>query len=320
MTGAGHAPLDAARWVEVAVVLTVADAELVADALGALAEGGAALEPRISPTDDREFGYEIEAEGALVRAFLPAPLAVAQRRALRRRLAALPLGGPLPRLRYRSVEEIDWSAAWREHFSTLRIGRLVVRPSWEPVSEGEDALTVTLDPGRAFGTGQHPSTRLCLAALEREPVLWGARGSSVLDVGCGSGILALAAARLGAARVDALDVDAEAVGVACENVRRNGLEARVRVLEGSLGTGWPAAWGNPAGRYDLVLANISSAVVLELLPSAAAALRPGGRLIASGFMADRAGEIAAAARAAGFTGSRVEQDGEWCALVAERGS
>ena len=142
----------------------------------------------------------------------------------------------------------------------------------------------------------------------------------MLDAGCGSGILALAAARLGAARVDALDVDAEAVGVACENVQRNGLEAYVRVLEGSLGAGWPAGWGEAAGRYDLVLANISSAAVLELLPSAAAALRPGGRLIASGFMVDRADEIAAAAREAGFTGSQVEQDGEWCALVAERGS
>ena len=193
-------------WVELTVQLALEDAELVADALGDVAEGAVALEPRIQTSDERNFAYIIEPDGAMVRAFLSAPLPPHARRALRRRLTALPLREPLPRLRYRAVEDVDWSEAWREHFTTLRIGRLVVHPSWEPADEGE-AFAISLDPGRAFGTGQHATTRLCLEAIEREC----GPGDVVLDIGTGSGILALAAARLGAARVDALDTDPEAV-------------------------------------------------------------------------------------------------------------
>ena len=305
---AGAAPGSPGAWVELTVQLALADAELVADALGDVAEGAVALEPRIETSDERNFAYTIEDAGATVRAFLPAPLATRERRALRRRLTALPLREPLPRLRYRAVEDVDWSEAWREHFTTLRIGRLVVHPSWEP-ADGGDALAISLDPGRAFGTGQHATTRLCLAAIEREC----ARGDAVLDVGTGSGILALAAARLGAASVDALDSDPDAVESAQENVRRNSLEGYVRVSRGTL---HPERAAEAA--YDLVVANISSAVVRELLPAAAWALRPGGRLILSGFMADRAQEVAVAARAASLAEVIVEQDEEWCALVARK--
>ena len=316
---AGVAPLDAApgAWVELAVRLPFADAELVADALGVLAPGGVTLEPTIRRPDDRELAYEVTRDGALVRAFFYAPLAGHERRALRRRLAALPLGSRLPRLRYRAVEDLDWSHAWKEQFKTLRIGRLVVRPSWEPAEPGDSEIAVTLDLGRAFGTGQHPTTRLCLAAIERT-LAAGARGGCVLDVGTGSGILALAAARLGAARVDALDLDAEAVAVARDNARRNGLEDHIRIAEGSLGRAWPAGWDVPARGYELVVVNISSAAVQELMPAAAEALRPGGRLIASGFMTERATRLEAAAREAGLISVGVEHDGEWSALGADR--
>ncbi len=295
-------------WVELTVQLALEDAELVADALAALAEGAVALEPRIQTSDERNFAYTIEPGGATVRAFLSAPLATRERRALRRRLTALPLGEPLPRLRYRPVEDVDWSEAWREHFTTLRIGRLVVHPSWELAEEGE-AFAISLDPGRAFGTGQHATTRLCLAAIEQGC----APGDEVLDIGTGSGILALAAARLGAARVDALDTDPDAVESARENARRNGLEDVVSLSRGTL----HPEHGTEAA-YDLVVANISSAVVCELLPAAARAIRPGGRIILSGFMEDRAADVVAAARVAGLVESAVEQDGEWCALVARK--
>ena len=304
------APGGSAVWVELTVRLALADAELVADALGAMTEGAVALEPRIRASDEREFAYTVEAGDATVRAFLSAPLAFRERRALRRRLAALPLRGPLPRLRYRPVEDLDWSALWREHFTTLRIGRLVVHPSWEPVEEGE-ALAVSRDPGQAFGTGQHPTTRLCLAAIEREC----ASGDVVLDLGTGSGVLALAAARLGASRVDALDSDPDAVEAARENARRNGLEGSVQVARGSLHPEHGAV-----ELYDFVAANISSGVVCELLPALARALRPGGRVVLSGFMADRVAEVVAAARGAGLAGVAVEQDEEWCAVVARKAS
>ena len=305
---AGAAPGGPAAWVELTVQLALEDAELVADALGDVAEGAVALEPRIQTSDERNFAYTVEAAGATVRAFLRAPLATRERRALRRRLAALPLREPLPRLRYRPVEDVDWSEAWREHFTTLRIGRLLVHPSWEPAEDGE-ALAINLDPGRAFGTGQHATTRLCLEAIERECGL----GDVVLDIGTGSGILALAAARLGAARVDALDTDPDAVESAVENVRRNGLEDVVNLSRGTL---HPERGAEAA--YDLVAANISSAVVCELLPAAARALRPRGRIVLSGFMEDRALDVVAAARGVGLVEPTVEQDGEWCALVARK--
>ncbi len=304
------APGGSAAWVELTVRLALTDAELIADALGAITEGAVALEPRIRTSDERDFVYTVEPGEAVVRAFLPAPLAPRERRALRRRLAALPLSGPLPRLRYRAVEDLDWSELWREHFTTLRVGRLVVHPSWEPPDDA-DELAISLDPGQAFGTGQHPTTRLCLAAIERECE----PGDAVLDLGTGSGVLALAAARLGAARVDALDTDPDAVEAARENVRRNGLEGCVRVARGSLHPEHGAA-----DAYDFVAANISSGVVCELLPAIARALRPGGRAAVSGFMADRAQEVAAAARGAGLTEVAVEQDEEWCAVVARKAS
>ena len=304
------APGGSAAWVELTVRLPLSDAELVADALGAMTEGAVALEPRIQTSDERDFAYTVEPADATVRAFLPAPLASRERRVVRRRLAALPLRGQLPRLRYRPVEDLDWSALWREHFTTLRVGRLVVHPSWEPAGEGE-ALTVSLDPGQAFGTGQHPTTRLCLAAIEREC----APGDVVLDLGTGSGVLALAAARLGASRVDALDSDPDAVKAARENVRRNGLEGSVQALRGSLDPERGAV-----DEYDFVAANISSGVVCELLPAMARALRPGGRLVLSGFMADRVAEVVAAARGASLAGVAVEQDEEWCAVVARKAS
>ncbi len=304
------APGGSAAWVELTVRLPLSDAELIVEALGALTGGAVALEPRIQTSDEHDFAYTVEPSDATVRAFLPGPLTPRERRVLRRRLSALPLRGPLPRLRYRAVEDLDWSELWREHFTTLRIGRLLVHPSWEPATDGE-ALAISLDPGQAFGTGQHPTTRLCLAAIEREC----APGAVVLDLGTGSGVLALAAARLGASRVDALDTDPDAVEAARENVRRNGLEGSVRVARGSLETQRGAL-----DEYDFVAANVSSGVVCQLLPAMARALRPGGRVVLSGFMADRVSEVMAAARGAGLEDVTVEQDEEWCAVGAGKAS
>lgn len=320
-TGGAAAAGGASGWIELAVRLPADDAGIAADALGAIAPGGSALEPRVAPLPGgggEDGGYAVERGGALVRAFFPAPLAARDRRALRRRLAALPLRAPLPRLRYREADGRDWSTAWRGRFAPLRFGRLVVRPPWAPAAGADGAAEVVLDPGRAFGTGQHPTTALCLRLIgERPPA-----GGAALDVGCGSGVLALAAVRLGAARADALDTDPEAVAAARANARRNGLADRVRVAAGSLGARWPrAAWGDaPDGRYGLVAANISSAAVRALLPDAARALRPGGALVVGGFMhepgTDR--EFAAAARALGLRDVALRREGEWCALRAAK--
>lgn len=292
--------------------LPAADAEIVADVLAALAPGGAAIDAPFRNIEPERFGVELTGGEATVRAFFTAPLPQAERRTIRRRLAALPLGAPLPRLRYAELREADWAEEWKRFYHPMRVGRLLVQPSWEEAgdSRSED-LVITLDPGRAFGTGQHETTRLCLATLDRlvRP------GDVVLDVGTGSGILALAAARLGAARVAALDTDPVAVAATRENADRNGLGDRIEVGEGSLGSAWP--WERAArGGYDVVVMNIALVVVAELLPDAAASLRPGGVLAMSGFLAEAAPEVEAAAQAAGMREVSSELDGEWGVVVA----
>lgn len=303
-------------WIALTLRLPAADAEIVADVLAVIAPGGASLDAPFRNVQPERFSVELTAGEATVRAFFGAPLSRLERRAIRRRLALLPLGAPLPRLRYAEVRETDWAEEWKAFYHPFRVGRLLVQPSWEAAGDAGPAdLVITLDPGRAFGTGQHETTRLCLAALDRviRP------GDTVLDVGAGSGILALAAARLGGARVDALDTDPVATAATRQNAARNGLGGRIGSREGSLGAAWP--WAEPPrersrGGYDCVVMNISLAVVTEILPDAAAALRPGGVLVASGFLTQAVPHIEAAARTAGLAGLASEADGEWAAVIA----
>jgi ribosomal protein L11 methyltransferase len=163
----------------------------------------------------------------------------------------------------------------------------------------------------AFGTGQHETTRLCLEALEERLV----SGATVLDLGCGSGILAIAAARLGAGCVDALDVDPVCVRVCKENVGRNGVE--VRVAEGSLGEAWPFD-ESARDRYDLILANISSRVIQQFAASIVAALRPEGLALVSGIMGEQQAACEAALRAADADVIDVRRDGDWRHLIATK--
>jgi ribosomal protein L11 methyltransferase len=164
-----------------------------------------------------------------------------------------------------------------------------------------------LDPGMAFGTGQHPTTLMCLGALEEllRP------GMAVLDLGTGSAILALAAARLGATCVLALDIDPQAAAVARENVRLNGLEAVVQVEEGGLEQAASAA-------FDLAMANISAPVIVEMAPALAQTLRPDGVLIVAGFSAESAERVASALARAGLLLERALADGDWRAHIARR--
>jgi ribosomal protein L11 methyltransferase len=206
------------------------------------------------------------------------------------------------------MDEEDWSEAWKKHFVVHRPARhVVIKPSWLEYPPQPGEVVVELDPGAAFGTGLHPTTMLCLEALE-DIVRPGMR---VYDVGTGSGILAIAAARLGAARVVAVDTDPVAVRVARENVERNGLGGRVEVAEGS-------ATPEVSGGFDLVLANIVANTIVQLAPSLRAALRPGGALVVSGIIRGRTPEVRAALRAAGLRNIVSRRSGDWLALRAER--
>ncbi|HET7677365.1 MAG TPA: 50S ribosomal protein L11 methyltransferase [Candidatus Limnocylindrales bacterium] len=310
-------------WLELSVEADAEAVEAVSEILSRVAPGGVSAEPAFELTDEG-LGAEVDCSRPVtLRAYLPGIDAAAARRAAAQAeeaLGHLQAFGlrPIGELRTRVVHEEDWADAWKRHFPVLRVGRrLVVRPTWRRHRKRPGDVVVALDPGMAFGTGLHPTTRLCLAGLERladEGVVAGAR---VLDVGCGSGILGLAAARLGAAEVLGIDTDPIAVEATIANARCNRLGSRVRARQGSL----PVA----EGLFDVVLANLIASLLIDLALPLHEAVRPGqgsagsgGRLLASGIFADREPEVRRAFAAAGLRVRHRAQEGDWVALETER--
>jgi ribosomal protein L11 methyltransferase len=298
----------AADWLELAVEVAGIDAETVADAFRPHCPGGVAIEPAARREGDV---YVVDGDGpALVKGYLP-PGEDAQRirRSLRLALRFAPLETPARWRRARRLPEADWRDSWKRYFKPRRVGRsLVVKPSWATYAVAAGDTVVEIDPGMAFGTGQHPTTALCLRALEQRL----RPGDSVVDLGCGTGILAVAAAKLGAARALALDLDPQAVKATGENAAANGVSAAVQAREGSL----PEAAGGE--RFDLVVANIGALTIERLAPAIAEATNEGGSVIVSGFLEDAVGALESALSAAGLRIVSVEADGVWRAIVAEK--
>jgi ribosomal protein L11 methyltransferase len=215
---------------------------------------------------------------------------------------------PLPAAR-RPLEDVDWSTRWREGLGARQFGRLTVVPSWIPEASHPDRFTVVLDPETAFGSGEHGSTRAALTLLER--LL--RSDDRVLDLGSGSGILAIAAVKLGAARAIGIETDPEANLVAMRNVERNAVSSQVELLEGDAAD--LAALVGPA---DLILSNILRSVNLELLPAILTALAPTGRVIFSGMETDEAAAFGPAVAAAGLKPMAETVDEGWWAVAAGR--
>ncbi len=305
-----------AAWLELAVEADLEAVEAVSEILGRVATGGTSVEPAFDLVDEGLGARVDPARPAVVRGYVAArdasaaEAAVAEASEALGHLQAFGLR-PIGELRTRVVEDADWADAWRAHFPVLRVGgRLVIRPTWRRHRRRRKDVVVALDPGMAFGTGLHPTTRLCLAALE--PLADDGRlaGARVLDVGCGSGILAIAALRLGAGTALGVDTDPIAVEATTANARRNRLGRRIRVREGSLPSGEPP--------FDVVLANLIAGVLVPLAGALRGELRPDGTLLASGIFVDREAEVGDAFAAAGLelTGRRAE--GDWVALEARR--
>ena len=229
---------------------------------------------------------------------------------------------PDARVRTREVEEEDWEKAWQAFYKPFRIGeRLVVKPTWEKWQEQSGDLVVEMDPGLAFGCGTHETTAMCLVLLEKYLL----PGQMVLDIGTGTGILAIAAAKLGAGRVVATDLDHRACQVARENVALNQVEDRVEVVVGNLleqiqllEQGEQVQQAKTQQQADLILANIIADVVIELLPDGWAALATGGMIILSGIIRERGEQVQRAMEAAGFIVKERCEKGAWIALVGER--
>jgi ribosomal protein L11 methyltransferase len=296
------------RYVELSVAVDAREAERAADVLGAVTGAGVAIE--------LPFAQATLEDPAVRRSDLPALLRVYvtgedDTSALRDETSrAFERAGIAGDATLRLVDEQDWADAWKEHFHVERFGRVVVVPSWRTHAPRPGDVVLTLDPGMAFGTGQHETTRMCLEALSRHV----RTGMRVLDAGCGSGILAVAAARLGAADVLATDVDPDCVRIATENAQTNGVAACVRTRAVSPGDD---SWSE-GERFEVVVANILAGTIIGLAPVFARTLVADGRLIASGIIAAREGEVVRALERAGLRVDTRRALGEWRCIEALR--
>jgi len=221
------------------------------------------------------------------------------------------------------VDDEDWATAWKQYFKPIRVSEtLTIKPTWEDYKAGEGERIIELDPGMAFGTGTHPTTALCLQTLES--VVKG--GEEMIDVGTGSGILAIGACRLGVKGVLALDLDPVAVSSATENVRLNELSDQVEVklsdLLGVLKGGEAATVGNHGLRVtvpvDLVVANILAEIILLFIDDVYQSLKPGGTYIASGVYKNKETDVEEGLIASGFHIVEKRRDEDWIAFVATK--
>jgi ribosomal protein L11 methyltransferase len=287
------------KWVEITVTTALPAVEAIANILLECRTGGVVEEsPQPGVTQ--------------LRGYLPVgPATTVTLNAISSRVLALKSfgldAGPA-RIETEIVEDSGWAHAWKNHFKAFAVGRrLWVRPTWDETTPPPEAVVVALDPGMAFGSGLHASTQMCLSVIE-EHVRGGER---VFDIGTGSGILSIAAAKLGAASMLAIDNDPVAVEVAQQNVLHNGVADRVTVRPGHLLDGVD-------DQADIILANLIADIHLNFLADGRGHLIAGGILAASGIVEDRVLEVEAVARSVGLRPLEVKRDAEWRCLVLTR--
>jgi ribosomal protein L11 methyltransferase len=294
------------KWIELSVEVHPEAVDAVAEVFRSHGTGGVAIEQPVIP--------DIDGENAphpmglpLIKAYLPISTDTESTvRAIEGDLWHLQAFGlsPVGEMQRKEIAEEDWANAWKEHFHPLKVGRIVIKPTWREWDASPDDIVVELDPGMAFGTGLHPTTQLVLDALQKRV----RPGMEVLDLGTGSGILAIAAARLGAS-VTALDTSEIAVEVAIQNITANGLASSVTVSKGSIEA-------VHTRQFDMILANIIASVLTELAAPLAAALRPGAELVGSGIVEERADLVRTALTAAGLHLGEQRNDGDWWLICA----
>ncbi len=208
-----------------------------------------------------------------------------------------------------TLDDEDWKDKWKENFKPSKItDKLVVKPTWEEYEAKEDEVVVQIDPGMAFGTGTHETTSLCLKLMEKY-LGEAPEDKKVLDVGCGSGILSIAAALLGCSEVMGIEIDEDAVNVAAENVELNKVSDKVKIQHGDLVKGVDF-------KADIIVANLMADLVISLSESAKSHLEQGGVFISSGILTEKKEKVAEAVKAAGFDIIEIVEDGEWCAIAA----
>ncbi len=307
-----------ARWLEVSLVVDGELAEAVADVLARFAPNGVVLESTAIRFQDEE--DKGQAVGPIrVRAYLEIDQRLEEmRQKLETALHYLSLVRPVPAPTYTPIPEQNWMEAWKQNYRPIAIGRrLLILPSWmDPPDSSRQ--TIKIDPGMAFGTGAHPSTQLCLELME-EWVEGASPPDLVFDIGCGSGILAMAALRLGGTRALGVDTDPDAIQNARQNAAHNGFGSELVFEQGSVAEVLRGRWGRSSA--PLVLVNILAPVILRLLDQGLADLvEPGGALILSGILEEQAETVIQAVHDHGFAPIVQRRQGDWVALLAQRPS
>lgn len=309
-----------AEWLELSVEVDPEAVEPVSELFARLGYNGGVVVEQPLVVPDGEYPDwsalqqpEIDPSRPVsVRTYLPEDVEAAdKRRQIEEALWHLGRMRQVGVLQVKACKEEDWANAWKDYYGIQRMGeRIVIKPSWLEYTAREGDIVLDLDPGMAFGTGLHPTTRLCLAALEE----YVRPDTNILDLGTGSGILAIAAAKLGgpSVRVQAIDVDQIAVDATRENVERNGLSGQIEVGLGS------AAAAQPGGPYDLIVANILATVIIDLAKSLYYLLAPGGILITSGIFHERGDSVIEALQRVGLPVRERRQEGDWICLVSDR--
>jgi len=290
--------------------------ESVSELLSQHTSGGVAIEEPIELFDEGQEYRVVTGQPVLVHAYLPID---GKEEAARQRIAEglwhfSSLGSHfVGELTTRTVNEEDWANAWKDYFHVTHIGqRLVIRPSWREYTPKPHEVVLTLDPGMAFGTGLHPTTRMCLEQVEQRVHA----GMKVLDVGTGSGILAIAAAKLGAESVYAIDNSSVAVESTLANAEMNNLQDRIQVVLGVLDD---AEAARMASQYDFVIANIIAHVIGSIAPQLAQVVAPTGVLVVSGIIEARLHDALDPLLAAGLELVEQVMIDDWMALVLRRG-
>ena len=296
---------DNPEWLELAIETNSELAEAISEAIYPYVEGGVATEQLATDNAVDRWEDEIASGPVIVRGYLPMDGTTEERRAkVEYALRCLNMVMPIPMPTYRSLKQADWAEAWKASFKPLRIGNhILVRPSWIDIVPQPNDIVISLDPGLAFGTGLHPTTQLCGIAMEGLVT----KNMRVLDVGSGSALLSILAAKLGASEVLGVDIDHEAVRVGHENAIDNHVDSVVKIDAGS--------FDRANGVYDLVVANILAGVIIRMLESGLSLV--GHQFIFSGILETQVEQVRQAITKAGLEVAEQKQIADWVCLVCK---
>lgn len=304
--------MDEIHWVEVSVKVSAEQAEAVADVLSRFLPNGVVVEQTALRKNQDEFHY-LESDARVFGYFLADDSLPHKQKQLEEALWHLSQIQPMPTAEYRPIQEEDWMAAWKKHYQPIKIGKkLVILPAWIK-KEFPGRIPVRINPSMAFGTGTHPSTQLCLQLLEEviQP------GCVVMDIGCGSGILSVAAVKLGASHVLGVDVDPAAILSTRENARNNQIATEIEVGPGSVEEILKGHFSQQSAQ--IVVVNILASIIKDLLTKGLADLvQAGGALILAGILENQADEIIMLAEHKGMSMNRQINLADWSALLLDK--